>query len=90
MANHTPGLEDMVSGAERELVKRNAVSSGDVVGIVAGTRTTSGSTNFMRLHMIGSGDDASVAKAIHSRTVAAKRAKTLAKKRSRRKLMSTT
>jgi pyruvate kinase len=87
MAQHTPGLEDMVIGAERELLKRNAVSSGDVVGIVAGTRTTSGSTNFMRLHMIGSGDDAGVAKAIHSRTIAAKRAKTLArKKRSRRKV----
>ena len=25
-----------------------------MIGIVAGTKTTSGSTNFMRLHMIGS------------------------------------
>ena len=51
---HTPQVEDMVIGAERELTKRGAVVENDVIGIVAGTKTTSGSTNFMRLHMIGS------------------------------------
>jgi pyruvate kinase len=56
--DHTAEVEDMVFGAERELLKRGSVTAGDVVGVVAGTRTTSGSTNFLRLHMIGSGDDA--------------------------------
>src|SRR3954465_3442165 len=50
---HTPQVEDMVTGAERELLKRNLVQQQDVIGIVAGTKTTTGSTNFMRLHMIG-------------------------------------
>jgi pyruvate kinase len=63
MTEHTPAVEDMVVGAERALLKINAVKPGDVIGIVAGTRTTSGSTNFMRLHMIGSGDDEAVARA---------------------------
>jgi pyruvate kinase len=84
LASHTPGVEDMVAGAERELVKLRAVSAGDVVGIVAGTRTTSGSTNFMRLHMVGSGRDEVVGKVVHRKTIAAKRAKTLARKKKRR------
>jgi pyruvate kinase len=29
------------------------VQSGQVLGIVGGTRTRSGATNFMRLHMVG-------------------------------------
>ena len=57
MTTHTPQVEDMVNGAERELLKRCFVKPQDVIGIVAGTRTTSGSTNFMRLHEIGSVDD---------------------------------
>ena len=48
--------EDMVLTAERTLLKKHAVQAEDVIAIVAGTRTTSGSTNFMRLHVIGSVD----------------------------------
>lgn len=54
--DHTPATEDMVRGAERLLWQRGVVHNGDVIGIVAGTRTASGSTNFLRLHVIGSMD----------------------------------
>jgi pyruvate kinase len=46
--------EDMVSKAERMMMKRHAVQQGDVIAIVAGTATTTGSTNFLRLHVVGS------------------------------------
>ncbi len=45
--------EDMVVRAERLMSARQAVQTGDVVAIVAGTRSTTGSTNFMRLHIVG-------------------------------------
>ena len=48
--------EDMVLTAERTLLKKHAVQAEDVIAIVAGTRTTTGSTNFMRLHVVGSVD----------------------------------
>jgi pyruvate kinase len=48
--------EDMVAKAERLMLKRHAVAPGDVIAIVAGTGSTTGSTNFMRLHVVGSGD----------------------------------
>ncbi len=64
MCKHTPAVEDMVLGAERELTKRHLVQHGDIMGMVAGTKTTSGSTNFLRLHVIGSGDDRSIAKQV--------------------------
>jgi pyruvate kinase len=44
--------EDMLRTAESELVRQNVVKAGDVIGVVAGTRMSSGSTNFMRLHVI--------------------------------------
>jgi pyruvate kinase len=44
--------------AEDVLQKEGFVHRGQVVGIVAGTRTKSGATNFMRLHMIGDSVDA--------------------------------
>jgi pyruvate kinase len=44
--------EDMVQGAERHLVKLGKVEDGDVLGVVAGTQQTSGSTNFIRLHVV--------------------------------------
>jgi len=56
MCEHTPASEDMVRGAERLLWHRGVVHNGDVIGIVAGTRTASGSTNFIRLHVVGSMD----------------------------------
>ena len=42
--------------AEEMLEQLNFVHKGQIVGIVAGTRTKSGATNFMRLHMIGDRD----------------------------------
>jgi len=45
--------EDMVANAERLLLKNAAVQPGDVIAVVAGTGTTTGSTNFMRLHVVG-------------------------------------
>jgi pyruvate kinase len=53
--------EDMVANAERLLLRNAAVQPGDVIAVVAGTGTTTGSTNFMRLHVVGaarSGDRA--------------------------------
>lgn len=44
--------DDMLNTAERELSKRGSVIAGDVLGVVAGTRMASGSTNFMRLHRV--------------------------------------
>jgi pyruvate kinase len=84
LTDHTPEIEEMVAGAERELLKLKGAAAGDVIGIVAGTRTTTGSTNFMRLHMVGSGDDTAVAKKAHDRQVASKRQKTMAKKKKKR------
>jgi pyruvate kinase len=49
-----PGLsaEQMVSVAEKELLDRRLLKPADVLGVVAGTRQASGSTNFMRLHTV--------------------------------------
>ncbi len=44
--------EAMVRHAEAVLRRANIVVPGDVIGIVAGTRSTSGSTNLMRLHTV--------------------------------------
>ena len=48
--------DELVEMAEDILEGRGLVKTRDVVGIVAGTRTKSGATNFMRLHMIGDRD----------------------------------
>jgi pyruvate kinase len=45
--------EEMVDTAERLLAKYNYAHPREVVAIVAGTRTRSGSTNFLRLHVMG-------------------------------------
>ena len=42
----------MVQVAEKELLDRRPLKPGDVLGVVAGTRQSSGSTNFMRLHTV--------------------------------------
>jgi pyruvate kinase len=52
----TVNSEDMVSKAERLMLKRHAVAPGDVIAVVAGTGSTTGSTNFMRLHVVGATD----------------------------------
>ena len=44
--------EQMVTMAEQDLVRRGLLKPGDVLGVVAGTRQASGSTNLMRLHVI--------------------------------------
>jgi pyruvate kinase len=44
--------EEMLRVAEHELLRRGAVAPGDVLGVVAGTQQASGSTNFMRLHVV--------------------------------------
>ena len=52
----TPNAEDMVHKAETYLLQMHAVQPGDVIAVVAGTRSSSGSTNFMRLHVVGTGE----------------------------------
>ena len=42
----------MVTVAEQDLVGRGLVKPRDVLGVVAGTRQASGSTNLMRLHVV--------------------------------------
>src|SRR5947209_11134207 len=49
--------EEMVEHAEKTLLHQKVVSDGDVLGVVAGTRTHSaGTTNLMRLHVVGADD----------------------------------
>jgi pyruvate kinase len=44
--------EQMVTMAEQDLVTRGLLKPGDVLGVVAGTRQSSGSTNLMRFHVV--------------------------------------
>ena len=44
--------EQMVTMAEQDLVQRGLLKPADVLGVVAGTRQASGSTNLMRLHVV--------------------------------------
>ena len=45
--------EEMVEMAEYLLERAGYVAPGEILGIVAGTLTKSGSTNFLRLHVLG-------------------------------------
>lgn len=45
-------VEQMVTMAEQDLIRRDVIEPGDVLGVVAGTRQASGSTNLMRLHVV--------------------------------------
>ena len=45
-------IQQMVIMAEEELVRRGVLRPKEVLGVVAGTRQSSGSTNFMRLHTV--------------------------------------
>ena len=45
--------EEMVRGAEQELLTRRVVKPNDVMGVISGTRGATGSTNLMRLHVVG-------------------------------------
>ena len=53
-------VEAMVNAAEQSLVKRGLLKTGDVVGVVGGTKMSTGSTNFMRLHVIAKEEGKSV------------------------------
>ena len=44
--------EEMVHVAEQELLRRGLLKPAQVLGVVAGTQQASGSTNFMRLHVV--------------------------------------
>jgi pyruvate kinase len=48
--------DKLVGMAEELLETHGHVHQRQIVGIVAGTRTKSGATNFMRLHMVGDRD----------------------------------
>ncbi len=58
---HAPArsAEHMVELAESELLKRAKIRPGEVMGVVAGTKLASGSTNFMRLHTVADAHSAS-------------------------------
>jgi pyruvate kinase len=58
LCEHARDTDKLVGMAEDILQRKDFVHRGQVVGIVAGTRTKSGATNFMRLHMIGDSVDA--------------------------------
>ncbi|HVG26053.1 MAG TPA: pyruvate kinase [Acidobacteriaceae bacterium] len=47
------GTDKLVNMAEDMLEQRGYVKSREVLGIVAGTATKTGATNFMRLHLVG-------------------------------------
>jgi pyruvate kinase len=44
--------EEMLKEAQKELIRQGRIRVGDVLGVVAGTQMASGSTNFMRLHVV--------------------------------------
>ena len=48
--------DQMVDTAERLLSESGDVREGQILGIVAGTRTKTGSKNFLRLHTVGDGE----------------------------------
>jgi pyruvate kinase len=52
-SEHVRTAEEMVRRAESELLQQGAAGTGDVVAVISGTRGASGSTNLMRLHVVG-------------------------------------
>ena len=52
--------DDMLAAAEQALRRRGRIAAGEVLSVVAGTQMASGSTNFMRLHVVTE-DDTSTA-----------------------------
>jgi pyruvate kinase len=49
---HALNAEQMFTTAEQELLRSGKIKRGDVLGVVAGTQMSTGSTNFMRLHVV--------------------------------------
>ena len=45
--------ERMIETVEEALERNHFARPGEIVGIVAGTRTNAGSTNFLRMHVLG-------------------------------------
>lgn len=56
--NQWESAESMLRTAEKELLPKGLLRAGDVLGLVAGTKLTSGATNFMRLHTVEESDRA--------------------------------
>jgi len=50
--DHALHSEEMLATAEQELLRSGRIKPGHVLGVVAGTQMASGSTNFMRLHVV--------------------------------------
>jgi pyruvate kinase len=63
-------IDHMVDMAEEDLLARGLLKSGDVLGVVAGTRQASGSTNFMRLHTVTTEEADAVPRSGRKRTAA--------------------
>jgi pyruvate kinase len=57
LAPPAPSGEHMLRAAEQHLVQMHAAAAGDVIGVVAGTQMASGSTNFMRLQVVGAHEE---------------------------------
>jgi pyruvate kinase len=68
-------IERMVTTAEQNLLLRGQLKPGDVLGVVAGTRQASGSTNFMRLHVVTAEETRQVAPQKIARQKVARRKK---------------
>jgi pyruvate kinase len=66
LCNKLATAEQMVETAERLLEAGGHVHARQILGIVAGTRTKSGSTNFLRLHVLG--DSLAEATSAHEKT----------------------
>ena len=67
--------DEMLLAAEQELLRRGRVKTGDVLGVVAGTQMASGSTNFMRLHLVTADEERRISRPRRRRKVSAKRRK---------------
>jgi pyruvate kinase len=67
--------DEMLSAAEQELLRRRRVKTGDVLGVVAGTQMASGSTNFMRLHLVTAEEESRISRPRPRRKVSGKRRK---------------
>ena len=49
-------VEEMLRHAEESLMTHRLLAAGQIMGIISGTRGASGSTNLMRLHVVGESD----------------------------------
>jgi pyruvate kinase len=65
--------DEMLLAAEQELLRRGRVKTGDVLGVVAGTQMASGSTNFMRLHLVTAEEERRISRRRRLRKKTAKR-----------------